>query len=467
VRPLELALAGVCALAVLFPAVTGKRSPRGLMALVLVAVLAAQLIIEGYRWQLPLLYVVALGLALGDVFSVERELVWWRRLSRPILGLVGVAVMILPAILLPVPEFPAPDGPFAVGTTTIQLSFPDREEPYGPNPGQTGRRVMVQIWYPAEVGAGSDQVTWNPDLDVVGPAASHRLGLPGFFLDHTIYSNAHAIPSASPVEGTFPVVIRSHAYGGFRLDDLNQLESLASAGLVVLSVDHTYASAAVRFPDDTVYELDPAAIPDPATLEDEDAYQEAITTLNKTMDDDLVGVVDALAVGAAGPFGDLAEHADLGLLGVFGLEAGGGAAIRFCLTDVRCRAVLGMDAWVEPVPDRIMATEAQVPMLFMRSEEWQATENDGRLRGLSERSASVTYWIGIDGAEKNDFTFVPLLSPVAGRFGLKGPIPPERILPIIDRYLTGFFETVLLGTGSAAVESSPYPEVTVEIIDNR
>jgi hypothetical protein len=416
---------------------------------------------------LPLLYVTAIALALGDILSVERELVWWRRLSRPILGVVGVAVVTLPAVLLPVPEFPRPDGPFAVGTSSIQVTFSDREEPYGPSPGVPARKVMVQVWYPADATAEGDAVTWNPDLDVVAPAVSHLLGLPGFFLDHTAYANAHAQPSAAPVAGTFPVVIRSHAFGGFRIDDLNQLESLASAGLVVLSVDHTYAAAAVRFPDEAVYELDPAALPDPETLEDDEAYQEAVATLNKTMADDLLGVVDALAAGAAGPFGEIAAHADLGLLGVFGLEAGGGAAIRFCLTDVRCRAVLGMDAWVEPVPDRIMATESQVPMLFMRSDEWQDTPNDGRLRGLSERAASVTYWIGIDGAEENDFTFVPLLSPVAGRFGLKGPIPPDRIVPIIDRYLTGFFETVLLGTGSAAVESSPYPEVTVEIIDNR
>ena len=98
-----------------------------------------------------------------------------------------------------------------------------------------------------------------------------------------------------------------------------------------------------------------------------------------------------------------------------------------------------------------------------------AHHDDRRLHGGETRQHQIqqNIRIGIEGAEENDFTFIPLLSPVANRLGLKGPIPTDRIIPIIDRYLTGFFQTVLLGTGSAAVESSPYAEVTVEIIDNR
>ena len=58
------------------------------------------------------------------------------------------------------------------------------------------------------------------------------------------------------------------------------------------------------------------------------------------------------------PFGEMANHIDLGLVGVYGHSTGGGAAVRFCLSDERCKAVLGMDAWVEPVPDRVIATPA-------------------------------------------------------------------------------------------------------------
>ncbi len=43
----------------------------------------AQLVIEGFRWQMIPLYVVAVGLGVGDLLSMERALPWWRRVSRP------------------------------------------------------------------------------------------------------------------------------------------------------------------------------------------------------------------------------------------------------------------------------------------------------------------------------------------------------------------------------------------------
>ena len=100
----------------------------------------------------------------------------------------------------------------------------------------------------------------------------------------------------------------------------------------------------------------------------------------------------------------------------------------------------------------------------MRSDGWRGTPNDGRLRGLAERSETITYWIGIEGAGHNDFVVTPLFSPVAGRLGLKGPIPAGRIIPIIDRFLVGFFDRTLLGTGAAAIEQNPFDEVTLEVI---
>jgi hypothetical protein len=103
-------------------------------------------------------------------------------------------------------------------------------------------------------------------------------------------------------------------------------------------------------------------------------------------------------------------------------------------------------------------------MLFMRSDGWRGTPNDGRLRGLAERSTDVTYWIGIEGAGHNDFVVTPFFSPVAARLGMKGPISVGRVVPIIDRFLRGFFDSALLGAGTAAVEQNPFREVTLEVL---
>lgn len=456
-------LAGACAAAIAWPALFGTRSRRGIVFVATLVAVVAQLVLEGYRWQMFPLYVVALGLGLGDLFSMERKLPWWRRVSRPLLGLIGLGMMTALPIVLPVPSLPPPSGPLRIGTVSLELTFPERLERYGTSPDTVPRRIMVQVWYPAEPVENATSTSWTPDLSTVGPALSRRLGFPGFFLSHTRYTRANAIPSARPLEGMFPLVLYSHGWTGFRSIALNQIESLASNGYIVIAADHAYAAIASRFPDGTVVEFDPDALPDQQTVESQ-VYDEAAIDLVSTLSDDLVGILDALAAGTSSPFGELTAHVDLGRIGAYGHSTGGGAALRLCLSDERCSAVLGMDAWVEPIPDRAIATPSQVPMLFMRSDGWRGTPNDGRLRGVAERSDATTYWIGINGAGHNDFIMTPLLSPIAGRLGLKGPIPAARVIPIIDRFLIGFFDHTLLGTGPAAIRQNPYPEVSLEVI---
>jgi hypothetical protein len=103
----------------------------------------------------------------------------------------------------------------------------------------------------------------------------------------------------------------------------------------------------------------------------------------------------------------------------------------------------------------------------MRSDEWIDTANDALLRGIAARGSSVTYWLGVEGAAHNDFTMMPLLTPLATQFGLRGEIPAGRVIPIVDNYLRGFFDVFLLGSGAAALDSVTFPEVAVTVIDQR
>ena len=72
--------------------------------------------------------------------------------------------------------------------------------------------------------------------------------------------------------------------------------------------------------------------------------------------------------------------------------------------------------------------------------------------------------MGVEGASHNDFVIAPLISPFSTRLGFTGPIPAGRVIPIIDRYLVGFFDVYLLETGSAALDTASFEEVSVEVI---
>lgn len=455
-----LAFAGLVAVA--WPAVFGVRPRRGIVSLALVAAFVAQIQFEGFRWQLLPLYVVTLGLAVGDILFIDRELGWSNRLARGVFGVAGIALAASPAFLLPVPELPVPTGPEPIGTITVQITDPERLELYGDRVGQP-RTFMAQVWYPAQPDSAIPRQVWAEDWDVVTPALAERIGLPSWFLDHTKYTLSHARPSLPPAEGNFPVIVYSHGWTGFRSIAINQVETLVSNGYIVVAPDHTYGAVATRLEDGEIVGYDPAALPDEQTV-GVTQYTVAVQDLIATFAGDIRTILDELDKGPEGRLAYITGNADLNRVGVYGHSTGGGAAVELCLEDERCDAVLGMDPWVEFLPDEVLKVSAVRPAMFMRSDGWRGTENDAVLRGIAARSEQVAYWIGIEGAGHNDFVVTPLFSPIAGRLGLRGSIPAGRILPILDNYLLGFFDVYLLGTGSAALDSVTFDEVTVEVL---
>ncbi len=450
--------------AVAWPAVFGSRPRRGFVAFALTVGLVAQLQMEGFRWQMLPLYVVALGLAVGDVFFIGRDVKWTSRLARGVFGMLGVSLVVLVPAVMPVPTLPPPSGPHGIGTFEVELVDFDRVAGLGESP-QAPRKLKVQVWYPAEAGIDSERLPWTSDWEVVVPELSRSLGFPSWFLDHTRYSLSHATDGTVPASGQFPVVVYSHGWRGFRSVAINQIEALASNGYVVIAPDHTFGAVATRFRSGEVIAYDPAALPD-AEVVGEEAYAEAASSLVGLYAGDIVTVLDALDAGASGAFARIADTVDLTRLGLYGHSAGGGAVVQVCLLDERCDAVLGMDAWVEPLSDDVIKVSATAPSLFMRSESWQGTDNDALVMGIAGRSTARAYVVGISGADHNDFVATPLFSPIASQLGLKGPIAAGRVLPIIDNYLVGFFDVFLLGTGSAALDTVSFEEVTVEVFND-
>lgn len=446
-----------------WPAIFGVRTRRGIVAGILLVLFVLQWRIEGLRWQMLPIYAAALGLGIGDIVAVDRDLDWTRRLARGVFGSAALAVAVILPVVLPVPTLPVPSGTVGIGTYTLELVERANPEVYGDEPGSP-RRLNVQVWYPATLEEGSERAVWTEDWEEVVPAMARQLGFPSWFFNHTRYTESHAVVDAELAPGSYPVVVYSHGWNGFRTVAVNQIESLVSNGYIVVAPDHTYSSITTVFPDGEVVAADPAALPDEEEV-GPDAFQTAAVQLLDVYRADLVAILDALNRGENGPFAGLADAPDLTRVGIYGVDVGGGAAIRLCIEDERCDAVLGFDPWVEPYPDEVIAETAVRPAMYLRSDEARDTENDAVLRGIAGRSAATTYWIGIEGAEKSDFTVTPLFSPIAHRLGLKGPIPAGRVIPIVDGYLVGFFDVYLLGTGSAAIDTSTRDEVSVEVIN--
>lgn len=471
-RPLELTLLLIdFIILITLLVIRPKRHPwlAGLGALTLI-ILLGQIIIEGYRWQmLPaylLTFFLLISIALRLLSSVERILSNRWRIILGFIALIWLLSAILIPVVIPIPILPEPTGPFSIGTTTYHLVDPDRMEIYSPGTNNK-REFMLQVWYPAN-GNLNESTPGRPvnapyfsQLELAAKALSERLGLPPFFLDHLNFVATHAIVNEPMIDGDghFPLLIFSPGLRGIRGQNTAQFEDLASHGYIVASMDHPYDSVVTIFPDGRVIlhanqRIFPESIP----------FLESAQKLINVRTGDVDYSLDFLTKANADPKSLFYKRIDLEKVGVFGHSTGGGTALAFCGQDQRCDAGLIYDGWLQPVPEEIVENPLDQPILFMSTEEWLGEENRTLGESNFARQEQPSYSAFINGMNHNNFTDIPLLSPITPMLRLAGPIDATRGVEIINSLSLAFFDKYLLGDKTITLESLviTYPEVSME-----
>lgn len=401
--------------------------------------LVLHLIVEGYRWQMIPLYILTL---------IEMVLSFWgvepKRIGS-ILAIILLAVSTALPILLPVPSIPPPSGSYQVGTRIYDLTDPSRQEIYSGK--DEARRFQIQVWYPSNQSPDEERAPWMAHVNLFAPAIAAYIHLPPFFLDHLalVKMPAYQESKVAPSAKGYPVILFSHGWNGFNAQNTGQAIQLASHGYVVVGVQHTYGAVITVFNDRTIARNNPSALPGGAP---EAEYEAAARKLVDQWSGDLGYAMDFLGEQNGEVESPFHSTLDLSRVGVYGHSTGGGAAIQFCGTDRRCKALLGMDPFMRPVSMTMLENGVPQPAFFMFSQRW-ADDLDSRNNILfhqfvSNLSESMGV-ISIEGTAHYDFSDLPLLSPLAPRLGLKGPINGKRVTAIINDYLISFFDGTLKG----------------------
>ncbi|QCX01545.1 dienelactone hydrolase [Aggregatimonas sangjinii] len=137
----------------------------------------------------------------------------------------------------PLPDAPelSARGEHTVGVRTINLVHKDQVDILNSKGGKDAmydRPLTVEIWYPADVPAGTE-VSVNYE-EVMGTRGDTLRPLVPFSF------KGRALRDATPKSGTaFPLIVVSHGYVGSRYLMTYLTENLASKGYVVVSIDHT------------------------------------------------------------------------------------------------------------------------------------------------------------------------------------------------------------------------------------
>jgi dienelactone hydrolase len=131
----------------------------------------------------------------------------------------------------------APEGKYSVGVRTIELKNPGQPDilNFDKATGKAplyDRPLTVEIWYPAVIPEGKQELTVY-EMSMPGRGAAAASG------PKTIHFEGKALRDAAAVKGKFPLVIVSHGYPGSRYFFTYLTENLASKGYVVASIDHT------------------------------------------------------------------------------------------------------------------------------------------------------------------------------------------------------------------------------------
>ena len=173
------------------------------------------------------------------------------RLRPPGLLAGGVACAVLAGVLVAGPAgatsplqltLPAPTGSESVGTVSLHLIDPGRQDPWVPG---RQRELMVSIWYPARHTEHYPAVPWMPPATA---ATFEQLnGIPAGSVTMPVTAGHDGAP-VDRRRGGLPVVVYSPGSGSDRSINTALVEELASRGYMVVTIDHTYDAEEVEFP---------------------------------------------------------------------------------------------------------------------------------------------------------------------------------------------------------------------------
>jgi len=376
-----------------------------------------------------------------------------------------VAIAAIVPSAFPVFRYERPTGRYAIGTAVYELK-------HGPG----GRDLVIQAWYPAAAGVRGATAGITTHPLILERAYASFTGLPRPLFDSLRLVKTHAVINAPLASDTqqFPVVLFSHGpLGANRSQSIFQMEALATAGFVVVAIDHTGYASTTIFPDGR-------AIPPGPDSAWPVFVDQRSTAMLQTWVSDVRFVLDQLEqLNKHDQSRLLTGRLDLARVGYVGASFGGSVVVQALLDESRIKAGVAEDG--KPYFSDCTLTSLQRPLMYMQSAAPYIPSTDAQLArwGLTSvafRTAEQDHYarqMRLFGAARgpiynvyirrtNHLTFSDLNLII--RIPHSDVMDIRRAHMIINVYTVAFFDRYLNGRSSPLVDGhtpSPYEEVTV------
>ncbi|MGF1429565.1 alpha/beta hydrolase family protein [Kitasatospora sp. LaBMicrA B282] len=369
---------------------------------------------------------------------------------------------------------PAPTGRYQVGEVSLHLVDPSRPDPW--QPAVPYRELMVSVFYPTTHPGGRPAAPY-----MLPQAAAHfdsttatgYLGLgttPGQadWAD-TVTHAALGAPVATGRDGGLPVLLYAPGLVEPRTWGTTLVTDLASRGYVVVTVDSTYESPEVQFPDTSPARPGTLATVDLSGVTDPNAYiQKALAV--RTADarfvlDRLQQLNDGQNPDVDGrrlPHG-LAGALNLSEVGMFGHSLGGTAAATTMDADPRVKAGLDMDGNLNNQDGSLMpVAEHGLDRPFLLLGKDGTTDTGPGWQAFRANTPGWHAQLTLKGSEHDSFTdaeaLVPQLGlPAATRTTDIGTIDPATAIHTDEAYVAAYFDHFLRGCSGRLLDG-PVPQ---------
>lgn len=375
---------------------------------------------------------------------------------------------------------PAPTGPYAVGTLSRHLVDNARLETFTDAPDDH-RELMIQVWYPAEDTEDKETVPYLPANLDVRRAIFAQLMLPPAKVDELMGPwRTRSVEGAtvSAKQNQYPVVLFSHGFGGFRTQNVAQMEELASQGYIVVSIDHTFCAAIVEFPGGRLVPFAPSLRT--AQTKPRDEVDKIFDGLAQLWGADASFVIDELEKINASNDDPLAGGLDLGRIGMFGHSFGGATSLQMCAKDARVKCGIDMDGLAygdarregvkQPVMIMHIVRDVADPALLalgnITEEQYfeivKKMESEFDFIAKSAPEGYILTMRQMNHYNFSDFPYIAELSPF--RKSLVGDIAPDRGGKIINDYVLAFFGKYLMNQDAPSLGAGALREPEVKLM---
>lgn len=444
-RPLETLLLLACAAWLIqFASLTRPDSVLWSVGLQVIigVVLGLQVLVEGWRWQIFPLYLLAFVAAAGAAPAIFTTTT--ARLCFSLAGFAGAAASVCAALIFQHLTVPGPSGPGLVGVTILRSS--KRPEPSRPGPdGELLSAPRVRLWYPAAPRALTRQLR---------EFLQARLGVR--------LKQADSVPAATDAQietgnSRLPVVVYIGGWPEDSVQNRSAICELVSRGFVVASLEYPDQPfrPLLEYSSDAAFRR---------TVEQDNARARAFARDASLTLDELAALDQGVSDRR------FAHRLSLGQAGILGYSFGGAVAAQATRMDSRFTVAVNLDGrhWAEAlqsgvsVPYMFIGEELLMPTPAMLSSSDPATRYEAYMDHIdytklaANLRANGGIQVTIDGTAHVNFSDDVLRSPLR-RFSGGGTIDPRRGLSMINSLVVMFFGQHLARRPAPLLTGNPRP----------